>query len=164
MKQLFLAFALLFSAHLARSAQNHQQMQDGATIPVGAVSGDRIPDMVAYRLYFTHLSQLPEKLQAEQVRYVGLSAADAAILTKSLDEFGGKYLALTEAYNAEATVANTNGRLPNISAYHSAVAKLVDETTRGLFASLSSPGVGKFVTKVKSEKANMVISESEAGQ
>jgi hypothetical protein len=153
------ALALLVVGTTAVSAQQHQH-----AIPAGSVSGDRIPDVVAYRLYFAHLSQLPQNLQADQVKQVRLSAADSATLTKSLGEFGEKYLSLTDAYNAEATVAEHNGKQPNIAAYHTAIAKLVDETVNSLFASLSTTGVGAFVEHVKSEKVNMHISESEAGQ
>ena len=51
-----------------------------------------------------------------------------------------------------------------MASYHNSVARLVDETEHNLFASLSPSGVGKFVSRVKSEKANMTISESEANQ
>jgi hypothetical protein len=118
--------------------------------------------VVAYRLYFTHVSQLPENLQTSQLKRVGLSNKDSAILTNSLAGFKDKYLNLTEAFNAEATAANLNGKLPNFTAFHTAIAKLVDETTQNLFVSLSSAGVGKFIGYVKSEKINMHISESEA--
>ena len=151
--------ALLVVGVTAVSAQQHQH-----PMSVGAVTGDRVPDTVAYRLYFTHISQLPENLQADQVKQVGLPDTDSVILAKSFVEFGVKYLALTEAYNAEATVAEANGRLPNVAAYHAAVAKLVDGTVNGLFKTLSTTGVGIFVSHVKSEKSNMHISESEAGQ
>jgi hypothetical protein len=132
------------------------------TVPAGTVNGDRVPDVVAYRLYFTHVSQLPADLQAHQVKKINLSEGDSTILAASLARFEDKYLDLTEAFNAEATVANLNGKLPNFAAYHVAVSELVDETTRELFASLTSAGVGKFVNFVKSEKVNMHISESEA--
>jgi hypothetical protein len=151
--------ALLVVGVTAVSAQQHQH-----PMSVGAVTGDRVPDTVAYRLYFTHVSQLPENLQIDQVKQVGLTSPDSAILTKSLVEFGEKYLALATAYNAEATVAEANGRLPNVAAYHTAVAKLVDGTVNKLFATMSTTGVGTFVSRVKSEKSNMHISESEAGQ
>jgi hypothetical protein len=155
------ALALIVLGATAVSAQNEHAH---ATIPIGMVSGDRVPDVVAYRLYFTHLSQLPEKPQADQVKQVGLSAADAVILTNSLTEFGKKYLTLTESYNAEATVAESRGKFPDIAAYHAALAKLVDEAASKLFAALSPAGVGKFVGKIKSEKSSMSISESEARQ
>jgi hypothetical protein len=154
--------ALLVLGATAAPAQDHSTMQHPMAVPIGTVNGERVPDVVAYRLYFTHVSQLSGNLQTSRLKKVGLSSEDSAILTNSLAGFKDKYLNLTEAFNAEAAVANLNGKLPNFTAYHAAIAKLVDETTQNLFASLSSAGVGKFTGYVKSEKINMHISESEA--
>lgn len=143
---------------LGATAQDHSNHP----IAVGTVNGERVPDAVAYRLYFTHVSQLPTQLQTAQVKKVAMSAEDSAILTIALAGFKDKYLSLTEAFNIEATIAESSGKLPNFAAYHTAIRKLVDDTTQNLFASLSSTGVGKFTGYVKSERINMRISESEA--
>ncbi|HEY6386181.1 MAG TPA: hypothetical protein VIX91_10905 [Candidatus Acidoferrum sp.] len=153
--------ALLVLSATVALAQDHATMHP-TTVPIGTVNGERVPDAVAYRLYFIHVSQLPGNLQTAQLKKVMLSSEDSVILTNSLAGFKDKYLNLVEAFNAEAAVAELNGKLPNFTAHHTAIAKLVDETTQNLFASLSSAGVGKFTGYVKSEKINMRISESEA--
>jgi hypothetical protein len=159
MNKMFTVLTLLALGATAIQARQ-QNVHASAPMPVGGVIGERIPDSVAYRVYFIHVSQLDEA-QAAQIARVSLSAEDATLLVAALDSFREKYTALSDAYNSEAIIAERNRKLPDFLAFHRAVNRLSAETSTKLLTGLSSYGVERFITFLRSEKQQMTVSESE---
>ena len=133
---------------------------------------EQIPDIVAYRLYFTSVGESPNPTEGRKRRQrafiakiPGLTQDDPDALARTLEDFKVQYDAMVAAYNArvEAAVKGSTN-LPDGDAFLAERDQLVQETRDRLKQVLSANGMAGLDAHVQAEKRRMRISSQKVTQ
>jgi hypothetical protein len=151
------ALALLVVGTTAVSAQH----QHAGGIVRGIEHPERIPDAVAYRVWFDSISGMEESHREDAIRAVGMTKQDHDVLVIELGRYNTLRDALRTAYNKHQE--QTGGKdVASILKYQADVAALVAQTRKNINAN-TAPFTGlRLQEHIQREKAHMTISESEA--
>jgi hypothetical protein len=148
---------LVVAPHNAIRAQNMAEMNHAAKV--------LIPDVVAYRLYFVAVSEMPNptpdqvRRQRAHLGRIGLSDADRDSTARILETFKVQYQALIDDYNNTPEVKSGSTALQ--SAMLARRNTLVQITRDSLKESLSADGMARFDAHVQREKAHMRVAEGD---
>lgn len=134
----------------------------------GAVHPERIPDAVAYRLYFITVSETPNptpearKRQLAYLSGIGLNDNDLGSMTSVLERFKTRYNELVAQYNESAAAAEKEGKTPDYETFVFKRDLLVQTTRDDLHTVLSADGLASVDVFIKNEKKHMKIGIREA--
>lgn len=160
------AFAALVFCTGAPSQQVHHQE---SPVIDGAVNPELIPDLTAYRLWFTSVSRGPNPSDAEvqrqsfQVNKTRMTADDQKILIGVLTTFKIQYQNLIQSFNEEATAAWSRHESPNFAAFVLQRDLLVQSTRDSLKGKLTPGGSMLLDAHIQSEKRHMHMSDPKGG-
>jgi hypothetical protein len=156
---------LVVAPHNAIRAQNMAEMNHAAKVIDGSKTPQLIPDVVAYRLYFVAVSEMPNptpdqvRRQRAHLGRIGLSDADRDSTARILETFKVQYQALIDDYNNTPEVKSGSTALQ--SAMLARRNTLVQITRDSLKESLSADGMARFDAHVQREKAHMRVAEGD---
>ena len=142
-------------------------MDHAAPLPIidGSKDPNQIPDLVAYRLYFITVGELPGSSEVQQKRQrafiskvPGFSEDDPNALIRVLETFKVDFSAMVQDYNVKVDAANRTGSpLPDSQAFLQGRDQLVQQTRDRLKQVLSPNGMAGLDAHVKAEKSRMTI-------
>jgi hypothetical protein len=121
----------------------------------GSVTPNKIPDTVAYRLFFIALSN-PSPVQQEQINSIGLGSSDANALTTLLTVFHSKYQAISDQFNSDVEQGSAD-----LASFLIQRSKLVRDTRRAVAGQLSPVGAKLVDAFVQVEKGKMKTTETQ---
>lgn len=121
-----------------------------------------IPDALAYRMVFIHLSQFAGDPEKERVwlRAPGLSEDDTEVLLRIMTAFKKEFDAIVKAYNDAVEEASRRKEPPDpsdIETFKSKRKELVAETRKEIAEGLKREGVVQFREYVATQKHTMTV-------
>ena len=142
-------------------AHIHPVTQEGTPMIDGAVHPELIPDLLAYRLYFSSISVSGDALQADRIRQqsqlsqTGLRNDDQEIIRSVVADFRSSYEAAITQYNQKASSVSGFNQASEIADLLKNLDDLVQSTRKSLTARLTPQGVAQLHAIVMAEKKNM---------
>ncbi len=162
-KQLDIEHNELAASHMHSTTsvgQSATKMIDGAQTP------DLIPDLTAYLLVLTNISEEnPTSEQADRqlafLRTAGLDGEDIEAALPLLATFKSQFADLIASYNKSVDAANALGVAPDLNTFLRQRDALVQSTLDALSVALTPDALSRFRAYVKSEKAKMKVPAKE---
>ena len=127
----------------------------GSAVVNGAEHPELIPDLVAYRLYFITVANMPPARQQAQLKQAGLNADDISRATVALTSFKVQWNQLRDTYNATVTKLGPGA---DSQAFIARRDGLVQATVLALNSSLTPAGSASVGTHVQNEKRRTRVS------
>lgn len=159
--------ALSVSSVSAQQSVDTMPSMSGMVSTIHTVDGSQnpelIPDAVAYRLFFTAMSEAPNASSDRRARQrafiapIGMSTLDQQAAISILANFKVQFAAMVAQFNAAEEAAQTLGTPSSGAAFLAQRDAMVQDTRNRLKSVLSADGMSKLDAKVQDEKKKMKI-------